>query len=147
MVEVELTDVDFKTEARFEGLDYHALNAMLNLYDADGKIQFDADKRAAREYFLQHVNQNTVFFHSLKERLDYLVEKVVIESDPLLAEALASPAEKASELFGQLGQIMAKEHVILPILSPDAVFVHRKGISGVRLSACCNLVLADIKAE
>ena len=28
-------------------LDYHALNAMLNLYDANGKIQFDADKRAA----------------------------------------------------------------------------------------------------
>jgi len=69
------------------------------------------------------------------------------ETPALLAEALASPAEKASELFGQLGQIMAKEHVILPILSPDAVFVHRKGISGVRLSACCNLVLADIKAE
>src|SRR6478752_559350 len=52
---------------------------MLNLYDADGKIQFDADKRAAREYFLQHVNQNTVFFHSLKERLDYLVEKEYYE--------------------------------------------------------------------
>ncbi|GAB3634036.1 class 1b ribonucleoside-diphosphate reductase subunit alpha [Microbacterium shaanxiense] len=65
----------FKANAAYEGLDYHALNAMLNLYDADGKIQFDADKRAAREYFLQHVNQNTVFFHSLKERLDYLVEK------------------------------------------------------------------------
>ncbi|GGD82628.1 ribonucleoside-diphosphate reductase subunit alpha 2 [Microbacterium murale] len=65
----------FKANTAYEGLDYHALNAMLNLYDADGKIQFDADKRAAREYFLQHVNQNTVFFHSLKERLDYLVEK------------------------------------------------------------------------
>ena len=60
-------------------MDYHSLNAMLNLYDADGKIQFDADKRAAREYFLQHVNQNTVFFHSLKERLDYLVEKEYYE--------------------------------------------------------------------
>ena len=60
-------------------MDYHALNAMLNLYDEDGKIQFDADKRAAREYFLQHVNQNTVFFHSLKERLDYLVEKEYYE--------------------------------------------------------------------
>ncbi|WP_241742245.1 class 1b ribonucleoside-diphosphate reductase subunit alpha [Dietzia kunjamensis] len=48
---------------------------MLNLYDADGKIQFDADRRAAREYFLQHVNQNTVFFHNLDEKLDYLVEK------------------------------------------------------------------------
>ncbi|GAA2073512.1 class 1b ribonucleoside-diphosphate reductase subunit alpha [Microbacterium hatanonis] len=79
MVETALKDLDFKTQARFEGMDYHALNAMLNLYDADGKIQFDADKRAAREYFLQHVNQNTVFFHSLKERLDYLVEKEYYE--------------------------------------------------------------------
>ncbi|WP_460719764.1 class 1b ribonucleoside-diphosphate reductase subunit alpha [Microbacterium aureliae] len=78
MVESAVT-TDFKTEARFEGMDYHALNAMLNLYDADGKIQFGADKRAAREYFLQHVNQNTVFFHSLKERLDYLVEKQYYE--------------------------------------------------------------------
>ncbi|WP_378099199.1 class 1b ribonucleoside-diphosphate reductase subunit alpha [Cellulomonas sp. T2.31MG-18] len=56
------------------GLDYHALNAMLNLYDADGNIQFDKDREAAREYFLQHVNQNTVFFHDLDEKLDYLVE-------------------------------------------------------------------------
>ncbi|MDF2563062.1 MAG: ribonucleotide-diphosphate reductase subunit alpha, partial [Microbacterium sp.] len=54
--------VAFKANPAYEGLDYHALNAMLNLYDANGKIQFDADKRAAREYFLQHVNQNTVFF-------------------------------------------------------------------------------------
>jgi ribonucleoside-diphosphate reductase alpha chain len=56
------------------GMDYHALNAMLNLYDAEGKIQFDKDREAAKQYFLQHVNQNTVFFHNLKERLDYLVE-------------------------------------------------------------------------
>lgn len=70
---------DFKHNPAFEGLDYHALNAMLNLYDADGNIQFDADKRAAQEYFLQHVNQNTVFFHSLRERLDYLIEKEYYE--------------------------------------------------------------------
>ncbi|MFO6504679.1 class 1b ribonucleoside-diphosphate reductase subunit alpha [Corynebacterium freneyi] len=55
-------------------LDFHALNALLNLYDDDGKIQFDKDRAAARQYFLQHVNQNTVFFHNLKEKLDYLVE-------------------------------------------------------------------------
>ncbi|AQX30286.1 ribonucleoside-diphosphate reductase alpha chain [Bartonella schoenbuchensis R1] len=42
--------------------DYHALNAMLNLYDENGHIQFDMDRLAARQYFLQHVNQNTVFF-------------------------------------------------------------------------------------
>ncbi|WP_238402435.1 class 1b ribonucleoside-diphosphate reductase subunit alpha [Cellulomonas sp. H30R-01] len=47
---------------------------MLNLYDADGKIQFDKDREAARQYFLQHVNQNTVFFHDLDEKLEYLVE-------------------------------------------------------------------------
>jgi ribonucleoside-diphosphate reductase alpha chain len=44
-------------------LDYHALNAMLNLYDEQGRIRFDADRVAARQYFLTHVNQNTVFFH------------------------------------------------------------------------------------
>ncbi|MFS0732437.1 class 1b ribonucleoside-diphosphate reductase subunit alpha [Microbacterium sp. 1P10UB] len=79
MADTAVKDAEFKTEARFEGMDYHALNAMLNLYDANGQIQFDADKRAAREYFLQHVNQNTVFFHSLQERLDYLVEKEYYE--------------------------------------------------------------------
>ncbi len=62
-----------------QGMDYHSLNAMLNLYDTQGRIQFDRDREAAREYFLQHVNQNTVFFHNLKERLDYLVENEYYE--------------------------------------------------------------------
>jgi ribonucleoside-diphosphate reductase alpha chain len=66
-------------EAPTVGMDYHSLNAMLNLYGPSGEIQFDKDREAAREYFLQHVNQNTVFFHSLKERLDYLVEKEYYE--------------------------------------------------------------------
>ncbi|HWJ86159.1 MAG TPA: ribonucleotide reductase N-terminal alpha domain-containing protein, partial [Cellulomonas sp.] len=62
------------TRVDLTGLDYHALNAMLNLYGADGEIQFDKDREAARAYFLQHVNQNTVFFHDLNEKLDYLIE-------------------------------------------------------------------------
>jgi len=53
---------------------YHELNATLNLYDADGKIQFEKDKEAAKAYFLNHVNLNTVFFHSIEEKLHYLVE-------------------------------------------------------------------------
>lgn len=53
---------------------YHELNAMLNLYDQNGQIQFNKDKEAARAYFLDHVNLNTVFFHSLEEKLNYLVE-------------------------------------------------------------------------
>ena len=63
--------------------DYHALNAMLNLYDADGKIQFDKDREAANQYFLQHVNQNTVFFHNQDEKLDYLVQKNYYEREVL----------------------------------------------------------------
>ncbi|MFC3059217.1 class 1b ribonucleoside-diphosphate reductase subunit alpha [Paenirhodobacter populi] len=64
-------------------LDYHALNAMLNLYDGEGKIRFDADRMAARQYFLQHVNQNTVFFHSLDEKLDYLIDEGYYEAEVL----------------------------------------------------------------
>jgi ribonucleoside-diphosphate reductase alpha chain len=55
------------------GYSYHELNAMLNLYDTDNKIQFDKDKEAAKAYFLDHVNLNTVFFHSIEEKLHYLV--------------------------------------------------------------------------
>ncbi|WP_237613384.1 class 1b ribonucleoside-diphosphate reductase subunit alpha [Pectobacterium parmentieri] len=56
---------------------------MLNLYDAEGNIQFEMDKLAARRYFLQHVNQNTVFFHNLEEKLRYLVEEGYYEADVL----------------------------------------------------------------
>ena len=70
-----------KTQASTLG--YHELNAMLNLYNDEGKIQFDKDKMAARQYFLEHVNVNTVFFHNLKERLDFLVEKEYYEQNVL----------------------------------------------------------------
>jgi len=62
---------------------YHELNAMLNLYDDEGKIQFGKDKEAARAYFLDHVNQNTVFFHSIEEKLHYLVENEYYEKEVL----------------------------------------------------------------
>ena len=56
---------------------------MLNLYDADGKIQFDKDREAAHQYFLQHVNQNTVFFHNQDEKLDYLIKENYYEREVL----------------------------------------------------------------
>ena len=54
--------------------DYHALNAMLNLYDADGRIQFGKDKAAEREYVTGHVAANTKHFESTGERLRYLID-------------------------------------------------------------------------
>ncbi len=71
------------TRPATSALDYHSLNAMLNLYDAEGRIQFDKDRLAARHYFLQHVNQNTVFFHNLEEKLRYLVEEGYYEQNVL----------------------------------------------------------------
>jgi len=67
----------------YKGLGYHELNAMLNLYGPDGKIQFDADREAAHQYFLQHVNNNTVFFHDLEEKLDYLIKNQYYERETL----------------------------------------------------------------
>lgn len=54
--------------------DYHALNAMLNLYDENGDIQFDKDRAATREYINGHVRPNTMAFGSTAERLSYLIE-------------------------------------------------------------------------
>ncbi|CAH0535756.1 Ribonucleoside-diphosphate reductase subunit alpha 2 [Vibrio stylophorae] len=68
-----------------ESLDYHALNAMLNLVDQQGQMQLDADRQAVRQFFLQHVNQNTVFFHHLAEKLDYLVREDYYDEATLLA--------------------------------------------------------------
>ena len=83
---VEVVDdngVSTNTTAIESAMSYHELNAMINLWDKDGKMQLDKDKMAARRYFLDHVNQNTVFFHSLKERLDYLVENEYYEKSVL----------------------------------------------------------------
>ena len=54
---------------------------MLNLYDENGKIQFDKDREAANQFFLQHVNQNTVFFHDLEEKFDYLIKNNYYNGD------------------------------------------------------------------
>lgn len=54
---------------------YIILNNKVNQKDKDGNyINLELDRQATKEYFLNNVNQNTVFFHSLEEKLDYLVE-------------------------------------------------------------------------
>ncbi|MBY5092954.1 class 1b ribonucleoside-diphosphate reductase subunit alpha [Citrobacter freundii] len=56
-------------------LDYHALNAMLNLYDKAGRIQFDKDHQAVEAFFAAHVRPNSVAFASQQERLETLVDE------------------------------------------------------------------------
>ncbi|QPK89884.1 class 1b ribonucleoside-diphosphate reductase subunit alpha [Bacillus velezensis] len=59
---------------------YFMLNNLLNI-PKDGKIQIESDWRACKAFFLEHVNPNTVFFHTLDEKLDFLVENNYIKED------------------------------------------------------------------
>lgn len=40
----------------------------------DDEFSLNKDKDAVRSYFLEYVNKNTVFFYTLKEKVDYLIE-------------------------------------------------------------------------
>ncbi|EPT8939588.1 class 1b ribonucleoside-diphosphate reductase subunit alpha [Cronobacter dublinensis] len=55
--------------------DYHALNAMLNLYDASGRIQFAKDREAVEAFMAAHVQPRTVTFPDIHARLAYLVSE------------------------------------------------------------------------
>ncbi|WP_407044091.1 class 1b ribonucleoside-diphosphate reductase subunit alpha [Cronobacter dublinensis] len=55
--------------------DYHALNAMLNLYDASGRIQFAKDREAVEAFMAAHVQPRTVAFPDTRARLAYLVSE------------------------------------------------------------------------
>ena len=57
---------------------YYELNNQLNM-PVDGKIPLNKDKEAVRAYFLEDINQNTVFFHTLEEKIDYLLTQDYIE--------------------------------------------------------------------
>lgn len=77
-METEVIDIDGT-----ENADYHSLNAEVNLLNEDGELQLEKDQEALREYFLTNVNPNTVFFHTLQEKLDYLVENGYYEGELL----------------------------------------------------------------
>ncbi len=61
--------------------DYHALNAMLNLYNSDGRIQFSKDKEAERVYVNGYVAEHTIVFPSTQQRLDYLIRNGYYNAD------------------------------------------------------------------
>lgn len=50
------------------------LNNEIMTRDDGGTLQFDKDKEAVRAYFIDHINDNMKWFHSLEEKLDFLVE-------------------------------------------------------------------------
>lgn len=76
-------------------LDYHSLNAKLNLYDADGKIQFDADRQAVEAYMRQEVQPKLRKYDSLDDKLRALVSEGYYEQAVLDQYTL----DQVSEVF------------------------------------------------
>ena len=85
--------------------DYHALNAMLNLYDREARIQFDKDREAVDAFFAAHVRPNSIVFGSQQERLDWLVkegyyeERVLTRYDRAFVVALFERAHASGFRF------------------------------------------------
>lgn len=69
-----------KLISKSQEVTYFSLNNELNR-PVDGKIPLHKDKEAVRAFFLEHVNPNTVFFYTLDEKLDYLIEHDYLEED------------------------------------------------------------------
>ena len=69
-----------KLISKSQEVTYFSLNNELNR-PVDGKIPLHKDKEAVRAFFLEHVNPNTVFFYTLDEKLDYLLEHDYLEED------------------------------------------------------------------
>lgn len=59
----------------------------------EGKFQFDKDKEAVHSYFVDYINQNTVFFHNLEEKIDYLIENDYYEEEFLRQYSMADIKE------------------------------------------------------
>ena len=69
-----------KLISKSQEVTYFSLNNELNR-PVDGTIPLHKDKEAVRAFFLEHVNPNTVFFYTLDEKLDYLIEHDYLEEE------------------------------------------------------------------
>lgn len=78
-------DVKSTLQSRNLDEDYISLNAQLNFWATDENgnkhVQYDKDREAAKQYFLNNVNPNTQWFHSIEEKLHYLVEQEYYERE------------------------------------------------------------------
>lgn len=67
------------------------------------------------------------------------------ETSTLMKQALAAPTTaEADKLWFEAGEQMAKDRIIIPMVSPNLILAHSPNVKGMRYSACCNLPLAEI---
>ena len=61
-------------------LTYYELNNKINI-PVNGQIQLHYDKEAVSAYFRQHINQNSLFYYTLEEKIKTLLEGNYIDKD------------------------------------------------------------------
>ena len=61
-------------------LTYYELNNKINI-PVNGQIQLHYDKEAVTAYFRQHINQNSLFYYTLEEKIKTLLEGNYIDKD------------------------------------------------------------------
>ncbi|MDY0883638.1 ABC transporter substrate-binding protein [Dongia soli] len=66
------------------------------------------------------------------------------QTETVLTKALSASEAQKDGIYKQLAQQMIDDRIIIPVVSPDLVLAHGKNITGVRYSACCNLMMDEI---
>ncbi len=85
--------------------DFHALNAMLNLYDSEGRIPFEKDRQAVEVFMTAQIQPNTLTFASQEDKLTWLVREgyydpqVLAGYDRAFVLALFAHARRAAFRF------------------------------------------------
>ncbi|WP_119391056.1 ABC transporter substrate-binding protein [Taklimakanibacter lacteus] len=62
----------------------------------------------------------------------------------LLTKVLAAGDAEKPAIYKEIAQTMIDDRIIIPVVSPDLVLAHAKSVTGLRYSACCNLLMNEL---
>lgn len=65
----------------------------------------------------------------------------------LLKDVRTASSDDAVKIYQELGMEMIKDKIILPLVNPQLVLAHGKGVEGVRYAVCCNLPLEELSKK
>jgi peptide/nickel transport system substrate-binding protein len=134
-IKVELTPVPFanwREKVNGDGTPLTAVFFAPDFYGASGYV----------DYF--GLADGSVWAKRAGAAADPSVVNTKIQAVRNAALAAATP-EEANKLWFEAGEMMAKDRIIIPMVSPDMILAYGDKVTGVRYSACCNLPLSEIK--
>ena len=64
-----------------------------------------------------------------------------------LKTALASGGDDKEKAYRDLAMGMIDDRIIIPVVSPNLVLASSKSVTGLRYSACCNLLMDELARQ